>query len=213
MADHIALHQTASSQVGYFTLEQARKAGFTDQLLGYHCKTGRFTRETEGVYRLRDYPEGYSDIAVAWLSLQRRTGAAVVSHETALSLLKLCDLVPRAIDITIERPRGSQRRADAGDLKNVRVHTTSQMPMRGEIAFRSGVAVTGVKRTLVDCVMWGTDSSMMRQAIKNAIEQRLVSVEGLREEATGREKVGARGMLERALEDAGVEVGVGELAI
>jgi hypothetical protein len=85
------------------------------------------------------------------------------------------------------------------------------MPGRGEVVFRSGVALTGVKRTLVDCIIWGTDSSMIRQALKNAIEQRLITAEQLQEEAVERDKVGARGMVERALEDAGVEASIGDL--
>lgn len=204
MADHIGLYQLATSQAGYFTLEQARGAGFSDQLLQYHYKTGRLMREAEGVYRFRDYPEAYSDISIAWLSLKRRAGNALASHETALSLLNLCDLVPRAIDITIER----ENRKAAGDLIGVRVHTTSHWPSRSDIASRAGVEITGVCRTLVDCILWGTESGMIRQALQTAFSKRLITAEQLRKEMESRNKIGSRELVERALEESGVEKSV-----
>jgi hypothetical protein len=200
---HGGLFQVASAHDGYFTLEEAQKAGFSARLISYHCRTGRFYRVAEGVYRFRDYPEPYSDIMVAWLLMQRRAGRAIISHETALSLHQLSDLVPRAIDITIDRQSGHL--SDGGSLPGVRIHTTKTWPEPNSITTLAGVESTDVKRTLVDCIIWGTESGMVRQAIQEATRQGLVSTGQLRAEALGRDKIGAREMVERALRSLGRE--------
>jgi predicted transcriptional regulator of viral defense system len=206
MPDYEALFGVASSQAGHFTLEQALDLGVSKRMLSHHTKTRRFTREAPGVYRFRDYPDLASDVAVAWLFLQRRTGRALVSHESALNILELSDLVPRAIDITVDRARRPY--ADAAPV-GVRIHTTQEWPATSEILHRRGVLLTGVERTLIDCILGATEGSMIRQALRNAFRERLTSPERLRAAAARRRQVSAVAVVERAIKDAHA----GELAM
>src|SRR3990172_11685374 len=101
--DARALFAIASAQAGYFTAAQARESGYSSQLLAHHARTGRFLRIARGLYRLRDYPSApREEIVAAWL----RAGTdAVVSHESALDLFGLSDVIPNAIHLTVPRAR------------------------------------------------------------------------------------------------------------
>ena len=96
--DRSGLFQLASEQRGYFTATQARDYGYSRALLAHHTKTGTFQRAYTGVYRFRDYPSTpREEVVAAWLVLGR--DVAVVSHESALELWDLSDLIPDAIHL------------------------------------------------------------------------------------------------------------------
>src|SRR5687768_17061031 len=93
------LFDIASQQAGYFTAGQARAAGYSWALLLHHVKGGRFIRVRRGLYRYREYPSSRrEDVLAAWLAAGKDT--TVVSHESALDLLNLSDLIPNAVHLT-----------------------------------------------------------------------------------------------------------------
>jgi predicted transcriptional regulator of viral defense system len=99
------LFATASEQAGYFTTAQAAIYRYTRPLLSHHAATGRFIRIRRGLYRLRDYPSSpHEDVMAAWLAAGKEM--SIVSHESALELLDLSDVVPNSIHILIQRNRG-----------------------------------------------------------------------------------------------------------
>lgn len=107
--DRLCLFGTASEQGGYFTAEQARACGYGFALLSHHAKTGRFIRVRRGLYRLREYPSSpREDVLAAWLALGK--DVAVVSHESALDLLDLSDVIPDAAHLTVPRSRAATPR-------------------------------------------------------------------------------------------------------
>lgn len=86
------------------TSRHAAGAGFQSEVLRYHAASGRFIRVRRGLYRLRDYPSSpYDEIAAAWLAVGKEK--SVISHETALDLLDLSNVIPNAIHITVPRSR------------------------------------------------------------------------------------------------------------
>src|SRR5215218_8190838 len=98
------LFQLASEQRGYFTTAQAADYGYSRALLAHHAKTGTFQRIYTGVYRFRDYPSTpREELAAAWLAVGK--DIAVVSHESALELWELGDLIPDAVHLTVSRNR------------------------------------------------------------------------------------------------------------
>src|SRR5665213_1567333 len=102
--DFADLFGAASEQAGYFTSAQAHANGYSKQLLAYHAATGRFVRIRRGLYRLRDYPSSpHEEVMAAWLAIGRDT--SLVSHESALDLLDLSDVVPTSIHLLIPRTR------------------------------------------------------------------------------------------------------------
>lgn len=169
------LYQIAESQGGHFSTRQAREAGFSKALLSHHVKRGRFLRIRRGVYRLAQFPEmPHADLYVAWLSAGER---AVLSHESALLLYGLTDLLPAEIHLTV--PRTASRR-----LPGVRFHTARLEP--GDITRRHGLPVTTLPRTIVDLIRSGVAEEWIVQAIHQALARGLVSEAALWEAARQR---------------------------
>src|SRR5262245_54685063 len=78
------LFETAASQSGYVTTQQAAEAGYSTHLLRKHIQAGRVTRAQRGIYRLVHFPMGeHEELVTAWLWADQ---AGVLSHQTALSL-------------------------------------------------------------------------------------------------------------------------------
>lgn len=166
--DHQKLYQIAEQQGGYFTSAQAQQAGFTYALFTYHARTGEFVRVAHGIYRLSRFPETpLADLFIAWL----RTGPqSVISHESALALHNLSDVLPGEIHVTVSR-QTSQRR------KNIRLHT--KRLSKDETTRRQGLPVTTVPRTLADVILGGLGEELVHQAVQQAIERGLVTREML----------------------------------
>ena len=65
--------------------------------------------ESPGVYRFRDYPPSpREEVAAAWLAVGQ--DVAVVSHESALDLWDLSDVIPGAVHLTVPRAQRSLAR-------------------------------------------------------------------------------------------------------
>src|SRR3990172_7134458 len=147
--NHPRLFEVASAQHGYFTAEQARECGFGTDLLTHHARGGKFLRVNRGVYRLRDYPSSlHEQVVAAWLAIGKRS--AVVSHESALALHDLSDIVPDAVHVTVPRARRYLR-----SFPGVRVHTSIH-PLAGmDVVEREGVRVTAPARSILDAAEAG----------------------------------------------------------
>ena len=173
--DYQQLYETAESQAGYFAAHQARKCGFSWERLSSNVKTGRFIRIRRGIYRLTQFPGSeHEDLFVAWL----RTGPdSVISHESALSLYELADVLPAEIHVIVPRT-ASRRRPD------IRQHTHHLDA--DEVTRREGLPVTTVTRSLADVATSGLAEEQVRLAIREAIERGLTSAVKLRSYAMRR---------------------------
>ena len=104
--DFNALFEVLNSQQGYFDVSQAHEAGYSDQLLQHHVRSGRFQRALRGVYRLVHYPSTeHEELVSLWLWSQRQ---GVFSHRTALGLLGIGEELPTCVELTL--PLSWQRR-------------------------------------------------------------------------------------------------------
>jgi predicted transcriptional regulator of viral defense system len=170
--DHDQLYQIAESQGGYFTSHQAQEAGFSYERLSYYAKSGLFLRIQWGIYRLARFPASpFEDLFVAWL----HTGPdSVISHESALALYDLTDVIPSKVHVTV--PRTASRRRD-----KVQLHT-SQIS-QGEVTEREGLLVTTVTRTISDLARSGVSEDHIQQAIQEALERGLTNPANLSEAA------------------------------
>jgi len=184
--DHSCLFERASEQHGYFTAEQARACGFAWDLLAHHARSGRFIRIRRGLYRLRDYPSSpREDVIAAWLVVGMNE--AVVSHESALELLDLSDVVPTAIHLTVPR---SKRHLPI--LPGVRVHTSVKPLLPDEIAVRDGIRLTAATRSILDAAQAGTAPEQIEVAIAQAVRAGLATPQQLRRSAEKRGRRVAR---------------------
>jgi predicted transcriptional regulator of viral defense system len=92
------LFETAAGQSGYVTTKQAAEAGYSTHLLRKHIHAGRVTRPQRGIYRLVHFPAtAHEELVTAWLWSEQ---AAVISHQTALSLHGLSDVLPAQVHLT-----------------------------------------------------------------------------------------------------------------
>jgi len=166
--DHRELYLIAEQQAGYFSASQARRVGFSRSLLSYHHSTGRFTRVRSGVYRLAQFPaSSHEDLHIACLQVGPE---AVISHDSALALYDLSDLLPAEVHVTARR---SASRRQPG----IRLHTNR---LRQEDVTRyEGLPVATVQRTLADVAAAGLADEQVQQAIQEALRRGLVTREDL----------------------------------
>jgi predicted transcriptional regulator of viral defense system len=178
--DHDGLYWIAESQAGYFTAEQALSAGMDRSTLRHHARPGgRYERVRRGLYRLRHFPSSrHEHVVAAWLALP---GPAVVSHESALELYDLSDVIPNAVHITLPRAKRGQR-----PRPGVRFHTLQHPPGPKEIRRFAGVPVTSPERSIVDSLEAGTQPDQIEFAIRQALQRGLTTSGRLRAAAAGR---------------------------
>lgn len=175
---HQRLYEIAERQGGYFTAEQAAQAGFSWERLSDGSKKGLFERASQGIYRLSRFPSSrLEDLCVAWL----RTGPlSAISHESALAVFDLTDLLPGGIHVTV--PRTASRRR-----KGLHLHTNSLDT--SDVVWREGLRVTSVARTIADLAASGLAEEQLRDAIEASLARGLTRAEDLWSQA---EKRGGR---------------------
>lgn len=161
--DREGLYMLASEQAGHFTTAQAAEYAVSPALLSYHTATGTLRRVYPGVYRFRDYPSSSRELVVAaWLAVGK--DSAVVSHESALDLWDLTDLIPDAVHLTVPRSRRNLPK-----LPGVRIHTTT-LPLRKADVRKTldSIRLTSPQRTLLDVATLGADPSQVVLGIRQA---------------------------------------------
>lgn len=169
-----ALFQVASGQDGLFTADQAEKAGYYRQLLRKHVESGRVRRVRRGIYRLVHYPPGeHEELAEVWLWSKQ---AGVFSHETALALHGLSDVLPKRVHLSVP-----------AEWKHRRLHVPRGVVLHHatvrseERTWFGAVPVTEPGRTLLDCAQAHLSPELIEQALRQAADRGLVSPERLAE--------------------------------
>lgn len=173
--NHDALYQIAEQRGGYFTAKQAREAGFSWERLSYYVDRKKFERIARGIYRLIHFPTSrFEDLYAALL---KAGPEAVISHDSALAVYDLSDVLPSRIHVTIPRT-GSRRR------RGLRLHTQQLDPTN--VVKREGLRVTSVPRTIADVATSGLSEEQVLQAIEEALELGLTDEDALRKMADHR---------------------------
>lgn len=161
------LYETAGAQDGHFTTQQAVDAGYSSQLLLKHIRGGRVARVRRGIYRLVHFPAGeHEELAVVWLWSER---SGVFSHQTALALHGLSDVLPGQLHLTL--PAGWRHRRFRVPSGVVLHHAV--VPIN-ERAWFGPVPVTSPSRTLSDCASAFVSPELLRQAAQQALRRGLV---------------------------------------
>ena len=177
--DREALFESASGQAGYFTAAQALDHGFSSALLTHHTKTGRFLRVSRGLYRLRDFPSAPGEeIVAAWL---RQGPRAVVSHESALELLGLSDVIADRVHLTVSR---DHRRLVS--QPGVTIHTTTHPLAEADVIGRHGVRLTAPARAIADVAAAGMAPDQVSASVGEALRRGLTTPALLRGAARSR---------------------------
>jgi predicted transcriptional regulator of viral defense system len=188
--DAIGLNRVAYGQDGYFTSRQAGEHGFSAQLLAHHVRSGRYERVRRGLYRLRDYPGStHEEVREKWLAVGAER--AVVSHESALELHGLSDVLPSTVHLLVGRDdRGLK------PPRGVTLHTTTGPVASAEVVTREGIRVTAPTRSIIDAASTGTAPEQIEAAVKQALDEGLVTPRSLLSQL-GRHDGGRVGQLVR----------------
>ena len=156
--------EVAKHQEGYVATYQV---DVSRQMFSHHESQGRLERVLPGIYRLAHFPMSDDEELIVGYLWSRQRG--VISHQTALSLHDLSDVLPRAVDITlpVNEPLPSQEtpswvmlhREDVAEDDRQWYHT---------------VPVTTPARTILDLAVAGFDPELFRQALDEAQQRGLV---------------------------------------
>jgi len=165
--DWDSLFDVAQSQAGYFTTRQAARAGYSSQLLAY-LSDKKVVRIRRGIYRLIHFPASdHEDLVVLWLWSGR---VGVFSHETALALHDLSDVLPSKVHLSLPVTwRRRRLRVPAGLVLHF-----ADISEADRTSY-SAVPVTTPLRTLADCIDANTTPDLLRQAIRQARRRGLIS--------------------------------------
>jgi predicted transcriptional regulator of viral defense system len=192
------LFEIADRQVGYFTARQAREAGYDYRLQHYHRARGHWIPMGHGLFRLDRYPEGENeDLMRLYLWSRDRKGEpqAVFSHETALRLHGLSDLMPEKVHLSV--PKGFRKQPP----KEVVLHKTDVSEADAEDW--DGFRVTTPLRTILDVVRSREVSpEHLESAVREAVARGLVRRKRLRGKLSHLEDDERRRITEGAIREA-----------
>ena len=171
--NQLGLFAIAEGQGGFFTAKQAESAGFDRTNHSYHIRSGNWTREHRGIYRLAQYPASPEADLILWFLWSRNREDApqgVYSHATALRIYDLSDIMPAKIHMTV--PQKFRRGAE---IPEVLVLHRADLPP-GDIEEREGFRVTRPLRTLRDLVAGeGLSRDLLKQAFDEARSRGLIT--------------------------------------
>lgn len=184
----------ATEQKGYFTAAQARACGYGWDLLSHRASSGSLTRIHRGLYRLPDFPSSMrEEVMAAWLSAGRDN--SLVSHESALEIHDLSDVIPHSIHLTVPRSRRGYR-----GIEGVTIHTTLRPVPGRDLTVREGMKVTSPARSIVDAAEWGTSPEQIEMAVDDALRRGLTTPERLT--AVGESRSGrVQRLIRRSIEE------------
>jgi predicted transcriptional regulator of viral defense system len=164
-----ALYQIAASQGGYFTAAQALQAGYAYSQQHFHRERGNWLHIDHGLFRLRDFHPAEREDLIRW-SLwsrdQKGVPQAVVSHDTALTVHELSDVMPAQIHLTV--PPGFRKRVPPGCV------LYKATLLDEEVEARTGYRVTTPRRTLLDVADSPLSQEHLNRAVRDALERGLV---------------------------------------
>jgi len=161
----------AGAQHGYFTTEQAAQHGISRRALTWRAQQGSAERIAHGLYRLPHWPPDPSDELYA---LQALAPFGTFSHDTALTLLGLTDIIPSTIHFTI--PETSRLRSRPG----VTLHR-SRHGATTDRALRDGLWVSTARRALLDAAREGADPDQLVSAARDARARAMLTPDDLSE--------------------------------
>jgi len=172
-ANRDRLYELAERQRGFFTRKQARACGYAPPNHRYHVRTGEWIRERRGIFRLARFPRTDEDQLALW-SLwscgRHEEPQGVYSHQTALSLHELSDVMPSKLHMTV--PRRFRRNAP---VPRVLVLHKGELQSK-EIEEREGYRVVAPLRAIADLLAGGTeDRGQLRRALRQALDRGLVT--------------------------------------
>ena len=129
---------------------------------------------------------------VAWLSAGRET--SVISHESALAIHGISDIIPSSTHLTVPRNRRWY-----GGKANETIHTVVEPLKDTEVVVRDGIRLTAPARSIVDAAEWGTSPEHIESAVRDALRRGMTTRDRLLAAAADRSGE-VRARIDRVLE-------------
>lgn len=161
------LLEVANKQGGYFTSGQALKAGYSYRLQSYHKEQKHWKEIDTGLYKLTNLPTSQYDDLIRWSLWSRNKKGnpqAIISHESALVVHELGDVMPAKVNITV--PLKFRKEIPNGVI----YHKGNIKPE--EIETRDDFAVTTPIKTIID-VAESISLEQLEQVIRDAFDKGL----------------------------------------
>ncbi|QSQ21559.1 type IV toxin-antitoxin system AbiEi family antitoxin domain-containing protein [Pyxidicoccus parkwayensis] len=156
------LFEFAVAQAGLFTTKQAAEAGYSPQLLVHYLRIRRIVRVQRGVYRLVHYPLADDEqYVMLWLWSEQQ---GVFSHQTALRMQGLSDVLPSRIDMTLPLAWKKRRLRVPSEL----ILHYADLP-KTDRTWWSSVPMTNTRRTLSDNAAAHLSPEFLLQAFHQAL--------------------------------------------
>ena len=166
-----SLQRLAATQAGYFTAAQALKIGYSYPAQLYHHGRGEWSRVDRGIYRLVPWPDAENADLVRWALWSR--GKGIVSHDTALAVHGLGDVLPARVHLLVPAafrssdPSVVLHRAQIGDE---------------DVEDRVGFRLSTPTRAILDAAA-DMDIDRLAHVIRDAVDRGVTSPERLRRRA------------------------------
>ena len=171
------LFEIADRQQGYFTSQQAEECGFSRPNFHFKLRSGEWSKEQRGIYRLTRYPISERPELVLWTLWSRDkkgTPQGVWSHETALDIHELSDMMPAKMHMSV--PMRFRKKIEIPKI--LRLHFADLI--ESNIETRQGFKVTTPLQTLIDVIDEGVvPQEQVIQAIREALQRGLISRQNL----------------------------------
>lgn len=172
MGDQNQLFEIADRQQGFFTAKQAESCGYKRSNFHLKLSSGEWTQEERGIYRLGRYPVTDRPELVLWFLWSRNIDdvpQGVWSHETALDIHELSDVMPAKMHMTV--PSNFRRRKEVPKI--LCLHRGNLI--HSDIEERLGYRVTTPLKTIRDCITEGSVAdNFVAQAIHQALDRGLI---------------------------------------
>ena len=172
MGNKNQLFEIADRQQGFFTAKQAEKCGYPRPNFHLRLASGEWTRKGRGIYRLGHYPITDRYELVFWSLWSRNrqdVPQGVWSHETALDIHELSDVMPAKMHMTV--PPNFRRRIEIPKVLCLHYGNLEKT----DIEEGQGYKVTNPLKTIIDVIAVGTVAdNLISQAIHQALERGLV---------------------------------------
>lgn len=157
--------EIAKVQKGYVATYQAPEV--SPQLFAHHESAGNLERVARGIYRVEMLPHAENEeFVIAYLWSRQR---GVISHESALSIYQISDVLPKRTHVTLPWEDKPVRRAKP-DWITVHFDEVGD----DDRQWHDVIPITTPERTLIDMAADAVDPELFDRALTEAKKRGLV---------------------------------------
>lgn len=165
------LFDIASLQQGYFTAKQAVKAGFSYRMQSHYRRNGEWLEIDRGIFRLAQFPNSLQEDYVRWSLWSRDRDdqpQAVISHDSALTIHELSDVMASKIHLTV--PSGFRKKKPKECVFHRGIVSKKDKEQR------EGFYVTTPLKTIIDSAESNFSMDYLEQAVRQACDKGILQL-------------------------------------